>query len=378
MPEINSRWDTYVMASGAGLMDLFMSHFGSSHRKVCFIMGRGFDPRMNLGLAALLDYCPQQECVVILLEFSEGPSSPSNRYAKLVAHNTEEFSDIASRGGIEVRGTRLNMFSMDGRRIGSRAAADLFKSSAEFDAYTDIIVDVSSLPSGIFYPLIAKLLYLLDVQKAHLQRQNLFVLVSENSAIDQQILDEGIDEEADYVDLFRSGADRMAAAGHPKIWIPILGEAQELQLRRIHDLVGPDEICPLLPSPSPLPRRADMLVSEYHRLLFDQMRVEPQNFIYASEQNPFEVCRQVRRTVLHYNQVLQPLGGCRAIVSCASSKLLSIGALLAAYELKRAKLDIAIAHIEAHGYTIQEEQTIRALTQNTTIFGLWLLGECYA
>lgn len=366
------------MASGSDLKDLFLSHFGSSPRKICFIMGRGFDPRMNLGLAVLYDSCPQQECLVILLEFSEGPSSPSNRYAELVNYNMNELLELARDGRIEVRRTELTMLSSDGRRIGSRAAADLFKKSAEFEGYTDIVVDVSSLPSGIFYPLIAKLLYLLDPQPGHVRRQNLFVLVSENSAIDLRILNEGIDEEADYVDLFRSGADRMAAAGHPKIWIPILGEAQELQLRRIHDLVGPDEICPLLPSPSPFPRRADMLISEYHRLLFDQMRVEPQNFIYASERNPFEVCRQVRRTVSDYNQVLQPLGGCRAIVSSASSKLLSIGALLAAYELKRAKLDIAIAHIEAHGYTIEEEQTIRSLAQSTTIFGLWLLGECYA
>jgi len=54
-----------------------------------------------------------------------------------------------------------------------------------------------------------------------------------------------------------------------------------------------------------------------------------------------------------------------------------VGGLLAAYELKRAKLDIAIAHVEAQGYSIVEEGTIRGLVEKSSLFALWLAGECY-
>ncbi len=370
------RWANYVMASGEELGELLKAHFGDSKRTVCFIMGRGFDPRMNLGIGTLLNGYPQHTYRAIVLEFAEGPNSPSNRYAGLVEKNSEELSDL-TKGRAEVVAKEVTIWSPDGRRIGARSAANLFKETEELKEYTDIVVDVSSLPRSIFYPLIAKLLYLTERQPPSEIRQNLFVIVSENSAIDQRIIDEGVDEEADYVDLFRSGADRMASARHPKVWVPILGEGQVLQLRRIHDLVGPDEICPVLPSPSLVPRRADTLIEEYHGLLFDQMRVEPQNFIYAAERNPFEVYRQMCRTIRHYNRVLESLGGCRAVISSVSSKLLSVGGLLAAYELKRAKLDIAIAHVEAQGYSIVEEGTIRGLVATSSLFALWLAGECY-
>lgn len=370
------RWTTYVMARRPELDDLMKSHFGDEKRSICFILGRGFDPRMNLALKTMLDGYPQHEYKALLLEFSEGPNSPSNRYADLVEENAKEFGRLIEKRAT-AKSLELTMWSPDGRRIGSRSAASLFQRPDELKGYTDIVVDISSLPRGIFYPLLAKLLYLAERQEARSKRLNLFVFVSENSEIDARIVDEGVDEEADYVDLFRSGADRMAAALHPKIWVPILGERQDLQLRRIHDLVNPHEICPVLPSPSLMPRRADLLIGEYHGLLFDQMRVEPQNFIYASERNPFEVYRQMCRTIQHYNRVLAPLGGCRTVISSVSSKLLSLGGLLAAYELKRAKFDIAIAHIDAQGYSIIDDVTIRTLVEGSSLFALWLAGECY-
>lgn len=375
-PAVPFRWSTYVMANGAPFDELLKAHFGGSKRKVRVILGKGFDPRMNLGVKKLMPFAPDNEFELVVLAFSEGSNSPSHRYGKLAAANWDELT-MLRQGKASVGTKEVSIWSADGRRIGSRSAANLFQRPDEFASCTDVVIDVSSLPRGIFCPLIAKILHLAERQTTRDKPLNVFVLVAENPEIDQLIVDEGIDEEADYVDLFRSGGDRVAGALHPKVWIPVLGERQPLQLRRIHDLVNPIEICPVLPSPSVDPRRSDKLVTEYYGLLFDQMRVEPQNFIYASEQNPFEVYRQIRRTILDYHQVLQPLGGCRAVVSSVSSKLLSIGAMLAAYELKRAKIDVGIAQIEAQGYRIDQEDTIRALVEGSTLFCLWLAGECY-
>jgi hypothetical protein len=176
------------------------------------------------------------------------------------------------------------------------------------------------------------------------------------SIVDAHITEEGIDEDADYIHPFRGAVERESAAGRPKVWFPLLGENQTVQLKRIYDLINPAEICPLLPAPSVNPRRGDELVMEYRELLFDQLRVEARNFIYASETNAFEAYRQLRRAILHYGKALKPLGGSNAVISANSSKLLSVGALLAAYELKRSRVNIAIAHVEAHGYTMRESE----------------------
>lgn len=272
---------------------------------------------------------------------------------------------------------QVQMFAVDGRRIGSRSAANIFRTSEELSGFSDVILDVSSLPRSIFYPLLAKLLHLQEGIADAGRRPNLFAFGSENPALDARIVDEGVDEAADYVHLFRSGSERMSAAGEPTVWIPILGEGQAVQLERLYELVNPNEICPLLPSPSLNPRRGDELVVEYRELLFARLRVEPRNILYASERNPFEVYRQIRRTILHYQRALRPLGGCQPVVSSVSTKLLSIGGLLAAYELKQAKVHVGIAHIESQGYRIDDEATARSLASQSTLFGLWLAGESY-
>ena len=88
--------------------------------------------------------------------------------------------------------------------------------------------------------------------------------------------------------------------------------------------------------------------------------------------------RQLRRAVLHYADALNPLGGSSAVVSANSSKLLSVGALLAAYELKCLNVDIALAHVEAHGYTVKNLNEMDRLTDESKLHGLWLSGDCYA
>ncbi len=100
------------------------------------------------------------------------------------------------------------------------------------------------------------------------------------------------------------------------------------------------------------PRRGDDIVVEYQRELFDELRLDPRGFLYASEDNPFEVYRQVRAAILHYNDVFKLLGGCKVALSALSSKLMSLGLLLVAYELKRAAYNIGVAHIECQGYSL--------------------------
>ena len=371
---IPERWSTYASASGDELEALFMSHFNGCSRKVRFILGRGFDPRMLTGLKLLRRICPTLPVEVVLLTYEEGDQSPSRVYDDAVKHNMKVLSEMVEPNALSVR--EIRMFSPERRRTTSRSAEGLFKTAGEFVGITDIVIDISALPRSVFMPIVAKLLHIIDGQQR--PATNLFLLADENARIDSSIIEEGLDEEADYIHTFRGDAERESAASKPRVWFPLLGENQGTQLVRIHDLVRPSEVCPLLPAPSKNPRRGDSLVIEHRVFLFDTLRIDPRNFLYACETNPFEVYRQLIQAINHYSESLQPLGGSNAIVSALSSKLLSIGAVLTAYELKRAGSRVAIAHIEAHGHRVAVEMDeLTRFAKDGVIHGLWLAGECY-
>jgi hypothetical protein len=371
MPE---RWSTYARAFGTDLEALFSSHFNRSSQKARFILGRGFDPRMLTGLTLLRRVCPTLRVEVVLLTYEEGDQSPSRAYDEAVKKNLEALTQLVPEDSLSSR--NISMFSPERRRMTAKSAEGLFKTASEFTGISDIVIDISALPRSVFLPIVAKLLHIIDGQRPPLT--NLFLLADENHKIDSVILEEGLDEEADYIHTFRGDAERESAASKPRVWFPLLGENQGMQLQRIYDLVRPSEVCPLLPAPSHNPRRGDNLILEHRGLLFDSLRVDPRNFLYASETNPFEVYRQLVQAIKHYSKSLEPLGGSNAIVSALSSKLLSIGALLAAYELKRTGSRVAIAHIEAHGHRVAVEmEELARLAKDGVIHGLWLAGECY-
>lgn len=372
------RWASYVHVSADSFHAFLEEHVGASdkNKRTCLIVGKGFDPRMLGGATALGEVLDVKQLSIVMLVFDEGLTSPSRKYDDLVQKNIARLTKMVPAEQVKER--TITMFSAEGRRITSRSAESVFRTMDEFDCFGDIFVDVSSLPRSVYFPVVAKILHLLDRVKDG-AAPNLFVLVSESAELDRRIMEEGIDEDADYIHPFRGAVERESAAERPKVWFPLLGENQRIQLTRINDLINPAEICPLLPSPSVDPRRGDNLVVEYREILFDQLRVETRNFIYASETNAFEAYRQLRRAILHYAEALKPLGGSNAVISANSSKLLSVGALLAAYELKCEGADIAIAHVEAHGYVLKDSyDDLDRLASESKLQCLWLSGSCYA
>jgi hypothetical protein len=373
------RWRDYVLDHGKGLIEFWESCLHEEKCYVLFVLGKGFDPRMCLGFEALINAGGAGKIDILAIDLEEGDTSPSQAHAPFIVANWNKLQALLGQNCTpSVR--RIKMWSEDGRRVGSRSAATIFSCLSDFIGYTDIVIDISAMPRSVYIPLIAKALYLLDeiIYDAMKRKPNLHVFVAENPGLDMRIRDEGVDERATYVHPFSGGLEMEATAEQPKIWIPILGEGQETQLERIYNHIEvPDEICPVLPFPSLDPRRGDNLVLEYRDLLFDRLRIEPRNFIHASERNPFEVYRQIRRTILHYREVLGPLGGCKTVLSALSTKLLSVGALLVAYELKQAKIDVGIAHVGSQGYVMDDDLGTTISQPQSELFGLWLAGECY-
>jgi hypothetical protein len=129
----------------------------------------------------------------------------------------------------------------------------------------------------------------------------------------------------------------------------------------------------VLPSPSTNPRRSDELLLELRELLFDEFRVDERNFIYATEWNPFDLFRSLELLHGRYFALLEPLGDVSFAISSHSSKLLSLGSLLAAYEF-----DFGVMHTTPTGSYLRRETDVAALRTADRVICAWVDGVPYA
>jgi hypothetical protein len=359
------RWRDYFFCDNHTFHSFWKNYLGSN-KNLLFIIGRGFDPRMNSGIKKIINNGGQiGKCICIKL--NEGDKSPSHEYRDRIDTNFQELQKLLNdKDSIELR--TVDMWSDDYRHIASKNAANVIL-NGDLSNFSDIIVDISSLPRIIFIPIISKIISILEHYKF---KTNLHIIVAENFALDEKIKSDGLIEEAIFIHGFDGYLNNQININKPRIWMPILGSGQILKLRKINDLIKPDEICPVLPFPSRNPRRCDDLVIEYKEFFSEYPGIETNNIIYVNELNPFEVYRQICHTVKQYEEAMAPLGGCNIIISPLSSKLLSIGALLAAFELK-----LALTEVPSLGYSIIDEDGFNSEIGKEELFELWLYGEPY-
>ncbi len=375
------RWDSYVLMKGfENIQSFWRDRCIQTGHNLLFIMGKGFDIRMNIGIEAITNNPLTEKITCMLIDFEEGIGSSSIQYKEFVDANLLNLKKIDK---IVIINKKINLWKGKGRnkrRIGDRVASELIFNYENIQEYTDIVVDVSALPRGIYFSLIGKVLTLIDLnKKSGNEIHNLFVVISENAKIDQITTEDEPDDDLKYTHGFGGGLE--LTSEHPIIWFPILGENKRRQIEKAHNKINPHEICPLLPFPAKDIRRSDALIIEYHQLLFDELRIEPQNLLYVPEQNPFEVYRNLHKAITNYNETLSIIKGCKAAISTFSSKLLSIGALLTAYELNslddESKIGVGILNVDTNGYKIQKIEDLVSLSEETELFLLWLTGEPY-
>jgi hypothetical protein len=361
------RWGTYVKFVDEGLAAHWTQRF-SAGAKVCLIMGVGFDPRMCLSLSLLREAAPSGQLSVKTIDFD----SPTDEVAAESAVITRAQFDTLT-DGVELE--FLDVPSRDGIENFARASADLFETLDQFD-HSDIIVDVNALPRALFFPLIAKLLFLCDERGR--EAPNLHVFAGNAAWLDQLIEDHGLDENAVWLHPFSAAFLSESDEYLPRVWMPVLGEGDTQSLERISELVAPAEVCPLLPFPAKSPRRGDRLFEHYREVLFDQLRADSGTVIYGDEGNPFQVYRRLRRSTLHYVEALKPLNGCKVAYSALSSKLIALGVLLVAYEFLDSSIyETGVAEIGTQGHRLKRLVSLDEARAETELVGLTLAGDCY-
>lgn len=368
------RWDPYLLWSSEDVSRFLSDYCADEERQFLLVLGKGFDPRMNDGATIVAATCKNVEALVLDLLDPEFPGTPDQ--ASLASSNMTRLRTLL--GSEKIREESITVAKRDGgtrHRIGSRVAGAMFSEISKFGTYTDIIFDVSALPRGIYLSAIAALISgVRESRERGETSPNLFVFVSELPDLDKDIRDASLEEKAEFIHGFSGGVGLVANSGSSVVWLPILGEGQREQLIKIEELVGPAERCPVLPMPALNPRRGDDLVLQYRALLFDNWRIEPAHVLYVDERNPFEAYRQLCTAIWRYREAFELIGGCSPVISALASKLLSIGALLAACEMKDAGIPVGIAHVEAVQY---EFSNTSAQTFQAVPFLMMLEGDLH-
>jgi hypothetical protein len=341
---MNPLWSRYVFRRGTAVQELWDDLFRDRETKPLFIAGGGFDLRAKTVLERFLQSArtgayPFRDASLLLIEYSgyELDTALQQQTADNCAALRELFAPF---GRVTTLPVKLSGGDEHRTTSALRDASQLL--GTYLAGYTDIMLDVSSLPRVVFLTLMTSVLGRLvpDVTAANARSicgVNLQVLVAEDSSLDSTILSEDPSENLVTIPGFGGGFNVESMNDWPVVWFPMLGEGRTTQFEKVrrHAPIPNDaEICPVLPHPSRDPRRGDMLLLEYRRQLFDVQAIPMSNIVYAHESNPFEAYRQLRNTLDRYQHSLETLGGSRLLVTPLASKLMTVACGLACFEMR--------------------------------------------
>lgn len=330
---------------------------------VLFVCGSGFDPRAMTVLRRLGEIT-KRRVDGLMVELPEEATDADVR--PLAQTNREEIGRLIGELGGELQLQPLPEYN-DAGSLG-RLVSRRFQQSAVLDNYGEVLVEISALPRSVFFPLIRGIL-----ERAHLSSDapqhwagNLHVAVCENPEVDEHILEEGTTAMAPIGGFGGEPGEQP----NTTIWVPVLGERASARVEVLYDELEPDETVPVLPWPARDPRRGDRLLLDYRQLLFEKIRLEPRNIIHAAERNPFDLYRTLGALHERYLASLSPLGSVGMVLSSHSSKLLSVGVLLTAYEH-----NLVVQHVSPGRYGLHDG--VDDLSKHDEIYDLWLTGEPY-
>lgn len=368
------RWDPYVLSHGGGFDTFWREHLAERQRRLLLIVGRGFDSRALDAPSRIMAAGGEGDRRVWLLAYDIGQTES----AGCAALTSQNFAGLQSLFGADAITELPVRIGVSGNRsFTSRNAKAAVTRMDELASFTDVVVDVSAMPRMVALTVIAQLIALLDgYAESNGTQVNLHVVAAESVAADHTSGRGSLSETVTNVVGFSGHLDAQATVNLPRVWFPILGEGQGIRLERIRQEVNPDEVCPVIPFPSRESRRGDLIIDEYRQALFEEYQIEPRNILHACEYNPFEAYREIFGAINRYRDALKELEGCKVFVSPLSSKLLSVGALLACYDHRMQasgedRVFVGMPYLESVSYADPVEGT----STDIELYSMWLRGE---
>lgn len=321
------------------------------------VAGAGFDPRSR----AVATHLAAAGASIRALFIQENrPNPPQGQIDRARANTQGLLAAIAEREVIPVE-----IFGSDGAVVGSRTIIAAL-SRLGFEGVTDVVVDISALSVGTSFPIIRYFVELIGRGRGPI---NLHVFVAHDPRLDANIRSIPSDAPG-YVHGFKGGSTLFGAAGAARLWLPQLAAGRRGALARLYDFVEPHDTCPILPFPASDPRLGDALATEYLTELESTWSVDTRNIVYADEGDPLDLYR----TILRLDDLRQPVfaeaGGSMLVLSPLGSKVMALGALMAALER-----NLPVAHLEPIGYEL--DATAPAEIAEPNLVHVWLEGDAY-
>lgn len=351
------RWDPCVAHRGKEVDGFLADYFAQSDRHVLLIAGAGFDPR-SCAVATRLAATGMAIRAILIRE--NRPNPPQVQVERASANTTALLAAIDERHVVPVE-----IFGPDGAVVGGRNIVNVLGRQS-FAGVTDVVVDVSALSVGTSFPIIRYFVERIGRGKGP---ANLHVFVAHDPRLDADIRSVPSDAPG-YVHGFKGGSTLFEAANAARLWLPQLAAARRGALARLHDFVEPHDTCPILPFPSSDPRLGDALAAEYLTEFESTWSVDTRNIVYADEGDPLDLYR----TILRLDDLRQPVfaetGGSMLVLSPLGSKVMALGALMAALER-----DLPVAHLEPIGYEL--ETAVPAEITEPNLVHIWLEGDVY-
>lgn len=381
-------WEYYVFRRGTDVYTMWDLVLDARAVRLLYIAGRGFDFRAQEVMNAFVGNVVAsghnvEKAELLLVGFNDYVLGPELNEA--TEKNAKALESTFRALG---RTTQLTMGGPvqgeDDISASSALALGTENLLSHVRDHTDIVLDVSSLPRVAYLAILTTLLRRLVPDKEApnallANRVNFQVLAGEDASLDAKILSEDPSNDLVVIPGYSSALYAESYQDWPLVWFPILGENRVPQLEKVMRVV-PDlaEVCPVLPHPSRDPRRADRLLVEYKAPLLDRWEIPTSNILYAHEAHPFEAYRQLLGAMRRYRKTLAILGGSRLLVTPLGSKLITVGAGLACFEMRPSGMSedygVALCHAEPKRYSVP----LAALGSSTPeISALLLTGEAY-
>lgn len=354
------RWDLAITHRGAELNNFVGEYFDSADRRILLIAGAGFDPRTEL-VATLLAGARQATLSALLVR--ETRTESNKVLAELAEANFQRLAvTIPDHSLMEV-----DIFGTDNSVIGGRRAA-IGLSGQPLTDYTDIVVDISALSIGISFPMIR---YLIDLVHAGTLAFNLHVMVAHQPELDAKIRAIPTDNAAP-VHGFNGGLTLVAGSGQTaKLWLPQLAHGRAGTLRRIYETINPDEVCAILPFPASHPRMGDVLLEELLGTGGFPWQMDARSIVHADEDDPLDLYRTILGLYTLREPVFREVGGSQLILSPVGSKVMALGALLAALER-----DLPVVYLEDFSYELHGKLEEKLAPPD--LMHVWLEGAPYS
>jgi len=328
-------------------------------RKVLFIGTLGFND-LCLHFPSVLSQRPNIDYVFLVEERTE-----VSQILRDTAKRNKDFLDEALNGR-HVRFLPIQVVADDTAIVAGRSAAKVGRSVLG-EGHTDVLIDATSMSRGVCFPIVKQAV---EYAAKH-QTTQTHVLVASRTHSNVKATSMSSDA-PQYMHGFQADMSLDHSEGAIKLWIPQLAEGSIASLERIYRALKPEESCPILPFPSAVPRRGDVLLREFKEPLLNDWTVNLLDLIYAHESDPNDVCATIARihTARHeaLSRAMKHSSPDRTVLSPAGTRVGSIGMLLASL-----RLDLPIMYEESIGYT-SALSAIPALTETPPdhLWHVWL------